>query len=334
MIIIDTREQFREYICEYLNESGVYATIEGLPHGIDYIIANGNAVVGVQRKTSKEIFTQISDISNDVLPSLQEAYPHCVLVIEENHGVGRNGKIIRNQYGTQHETGFQTKSYYNFLEMVRKRGIKVITTQSLDHTIWWLISYHDFISKDYSIPPPVSGNYTPQEQALGALCAIKSIGKDTAKKILSKYSLRQIAVCTIEDLEDCGIGKKKFGYVQDVLDAKLDQSSIITKDNTTLVNIKTCLDFDPNKNPDDVYIGRYHHKYGASKWKNPWMIGINCPSREIAVKNYRDAITHGNLMHLLDDIHELAGKRLGCWCLPDMCHGQVLLDILSERENQ
>ncbi len=30
-----------------------------------------------------------------------------------------------------------------------------------------------------------------------------------------------------------------------------------------------------------------------------------------------------------DKVLELKGKRLGCWCVPDLCHGHVILEYLE-----
>ena len=37
-----------------------------------------------------------------------------------------------------------------------------------------------------------------------------------------------------------------------------------------------------------------------------------------------------NNRELLEDIHQLKGKTLGCWCHPKLCHGNVILKILQE----
>jgi len=37
---------------------------------------------------------------------------------------------------------------------------------------------------------------------------------------------------------------------------------------------------------------------------------------------------------LINDIEELRGKVLGCWCKPSPCHGDILLKILDERSQQ
>jgi hypothetical protein len=70
----------------------------------------------------------------------------------------------------------------------------------------------------------------------------------------------------------------------------------------------------------DVYIGR------PSKWGNPYVIGKD-GSREDVIKKYEQMI-RANPM-LMEDLHELKGKILGCWCSPAACHGDVLLKLAN-----
>jgi hypothetical protein len=89
------------------------------------------------------------------------------------------------------------------------------------------------------------------------------------------------------------------------------------------------------KNPD-VYIGRATGKRG--KWGNPYThipdkatLAVHIVgSREEAIAAYREYITNGEGRHLLEDLHELKGKTLGCWCAPLACHGDVLADLVEE----
>lgn len=88
-----------------------------------------------------------------------------------------------------------------------------------------------------------------------------------------------------------------------------------------------------NKEPFDVYIGR------GSKWGNPYTHKTNTKaefiveSRDEAIKLYRKYITVGTGKHLLNDIHELEGKTLGCYCKPKKCHGDVLVDLINDKLN-
>jgi hypothetical protein len=70
----------------------------------------------------------------------------------------------------------------------------------------------------------------------------------------------------------------------------------------------------------DVYIGR------PSKWGNPFLIGQD-GTREEVIKKYRRYIL--SRPDLLRQLKELKGKKLGCWCKPKACHGDVLVELLS-----
>lgn len=76
-----------------------------------------------------------------------------------------------------------------------------------------------------------------------------------------------------------------------------------------------------NKEKYDVFIGR------TSKWGNKYIIGID-GTRAQVIEKYRKWIK--TQPDLLNSIHELDGKVLGCWCDPKPCHGQVLLELLAE----
>lgn len=83
----------------------------------------------------------------------------------------------------------------------------------------------------------------------------------------------------------------------------------------------------------DVYIGR------PSKWGNPFThledstkAEFKVGSRKEAVESYENWIRYGDGQHLLEDLHELEGKKLGCWCKPKLCHGDVLTKLLNERK--
>lgn len=76
----------------------------------------------------------------------------------------------------------------------------------------------------------------------------------------------------------------------------------------------------------DVYIGR-NPKYGDIKWGNPFRIGPNGDRDEVIAKYETWIVTQPDLMAALP---ELKGKILGCHCVPERCHGEVLLRLLEE----
>ena len=75
---------------------------------------------------------------------------------------------------------------------------------------------------------------------------------------------------------------------------------------------------------EDVYIGR------GSPFGNPFRIAAH-GTREQVINAYRS-----HFEHLLHDpefkalVTELAGARLGCYCKPAACHGDVIVEWLRE----
>jgi len=78
-----------------------------------------------------------------------------------------------------------------------------------------------------------------------------------------------------------------------------------------------------------VYIGR------GSKWGNPYTHIKGKTKAQFLVKDREEAIEKYDEWirqqpELLKDLHELKGKRLGCYCRPHKCHGDILCDLIEE----
>jgi len=77
----------------------------------------------------------------------------------------------------------------------------------------------------------------------------------------------------------------------------------------------------------DVYIGR------PSKWGNPFSYKKGTKaiylvsSLEESIEKYREWILKQD--HLMKDLPELKNKILGCWCKPNKCHGDVLVELVN-----
>lgn len=96
---------------------------------------------------------------------------------------------------------------------------------------------------------------------------------------------------------------------------------------TTVVNVKT--------DEYDVYIGRSNATM-SSIWGNPFShlskstAKYKVSSREEAVEKYREWIL--TQPELLKKLETLRGKKLGCWCKPLACHGDVLVELLEGKK--
>jgi hypothetical protein len=74
----------------------------------------------------------------------------------------------------------------------------------------------------------------------------------------------------------------------------------------------------------DVYIGR------GSRWGNPFRMGQDGDRAEV-IEKYRAWIEEQlrDVAGLRDEFRALKGMRLGCYCKPLACHGDVLLELLG-----
>lgn len=86
------------------------------------------------------------------------------------------------------------------------------------------------------------------------------------------------------------------------------------------------------KPPGVVYVGR------PTQWGNPFRVGGRAHGAldpATAVARFRDALLKGELRArdggaLLDQLPELRGRDLGCWCdLDKPCHADVLLELAN-----
>lgn len=104
---------------------------------------------------------------------------------------------------------------------------------------------------------------------------------------------------------------------------------------TTVVNVA-------RREECDVYIGRVKHR--TLHWGNPFYFRLPrksklwVPDREIAVAQFeswllgqRDQdVELTRRRWILSHLSELQGKRLGCFCAPKPCHGDVLARMADE----
>ena len=83
----------------------------------------------------------------------------------------------------------------------------------------------------------------------------------------------------------------------------------------------------------DLYIGREikneHHFFEKSKWHNPFK-SKDHPNQNV-LELYRNYILASELYK---DLNELDGLILGCWCKPNNCHGDVLVQLMNEKKMQ
>lgn len=78
----------------------------------------------------------------------------------------------------------------------------------------------------------------------------------------------------------------------------------------------------------------------SSKWGSPFSYKKGTKaifivsSRRESIDSHREWILNGD-GYLLDDIHELRGKILGCWCNKDQaCHADILVKLVNNLDKE
>jgi len=68
----------------------------------------------------------------------------------------------------------------------------------------------------------------------------------------------------------------------------------------------------------------------TTQWGNPFKIGRD-GNRDKVIQRYREWLDEmlSIIPHYLD---ELKGKTLACWCKPEACHGDVILDAIKRMD--
>ncbi|WUD76910.1 DUF4326 domain-containing protein [Streptomyces sp. NBC_00510] len=99
-----------------------------------------------------------------------------------------------------------------------------------------------------------------------------------------------------------------------------------TEPSTTVVNLKGHRD-DPAY-ADVVYVGRPTHRGGwhlaGSPLASPYRPGPDGTRQEVLDKYREHLLGRPDLLAMLP---ALRGRRLGCWCLPEPCHAQVIAEL-------
>ena len=72
------------------------------------------------------------------------------------------------------------------------------------------------------------------------------------------------------------------------------------------------------KSKYDINCGR------PSKWGNCFEIGKD-GTRDEVIQKYKNWLLKGEGQYLLNDLHELKGRILGCWCKPKKCHCDIFV---------
>ena len=99
---------------------------------------------------------------------------------------------------------------------------------------------------------------------------------------------------------------------------------------TRVINIKKEEQYKNLKStPEYEYIGR------GSYWGNPYSMHEDNASREEVIRKFKYDFDYEKFPNKeKSEVYKLAGKRLGCFCKPEACHGDVLADFLNSWDDE
>lgn len=95
---------------------------------------------------------------------------------------------------------------------------------------------------------------------------------------------------------------------------------------TRVINIKKEVEFKGIKStPNYEYIGR------GSYWGNPYSMFEDGDDRDEVIRKYKYDFDFEKFPNKeKSEVFKLVGKKLGCFCKPATCHGDVLADFLNQ----
>jgi len=118
---------------------------------------------------------------------------------------------------------------------------------------------------------------------------------------------------------------EEFQKERNLLSEKSIPHRVIKIKLTRVVNISREVQFKGEKSTAEYeYIGR------GSYWGNPHSMFEQGEDRDEVIRKYKYDFDYEKFPHIeKEEVYKLAGKRLGCFCKPAACHGDVLADYLN-----
>ncbi len=139
------------------------------------------------------------------------------------------------------------------------------------------------------------------------------------KERISDFSFEQVThVVIFDDGEE---------FVEELADLKLRGVVVrrIKINITRVINIKKDAKYKGlTSNENYEYIGR------GSYWGNPYSMYEDGDDRDEVIRKFKYDFDFEKFPNKdKSEVYKLAGKRLGCFCKPEACHGDVLADFLN-----
>jgi len=79
-----------------------------------------------------------------------------------------------------------------------------------------------------------------------------------------------------------------------------------------------------------VFVNKERYPKKQSIFANPFKVGKH-GTREEVIEKYKIFIINKieTDKKIKNKLKKLKGKQLGCWCYPEQCHGDILLELIN-----
>jgi len=114
-----------------------------------------------------------------------------------------------------------------------------------------------------------------------------------------------------------------------------DEYRILKEKNVSVKRIKIMITRVVNIKKDKYFNGmisssNYEYIGRGSYWGNPYSMYENGENREEVIRKFKYDFDYEKFINKdKKEVYKLAGKRLGCFCKPEACHGDILADFLN-----
>jgi hypothetical protein len=223
LIICDTREKFAAIFRDFMVKNNIENHETGLNYNYytDYIITENNKTVGIQRKATGEILSEMVEIRNRIFDILK-MWDYAVLLVEEDFNVSEAGFVMLGMKDYYVETSFPIKNYYNFLQSLRDDGIIVVTTKNYNQSLWWMFATHERLKKSHA-PFMRIDSHTPVEHAMGVLKLMSGFGEKSIEKVLGNASIKELIAMNDDELKKVGMNVTQRRIFIESINAKISK---------------------------------------------------------------------------------------------------------------
>lgn len=215
MIVVDSREQHKDYLTSCFSRWNVEWTIAALEYG-DYCLPYGSpgsgGNIGIERKSWSDLLGSMPDLGRK-LSMMKRTYDAAVLLLEGDILFdAHTGKVLRANrmvFGPM-QTRYNIRSIDNFLWSVTTKGIYYYHTMNLSHTALFLSNLDAYAQKEWHEPLGLD-LHSDEGRTLGMFSLLPGCDDVLGRRLRERFaSLAQLMLAPLEEIRDVkGIGPKK-----------------------------------------------------------------------------------------------------------------------------